>query len=176
METVKTQATSFICAAYGASVKSCTSMTECRVKLWGLKTGITSSKLCYSLPPTDAAFLQHVLRVHLQVAIRKSALHESPPDIDPTKYGWDKDHQGNLIPRTVAPGTLDAPPEILHLIRCQCKTSECRTAACNCANIGCTVFCLCGGGELCKNPHTRARTDLDDDDDLQRADNEDGDH
>ena len=176
METVKTQATSFICAAYGASVKSCTSMTECRVKLWGLKTGITSSKLC-SLPPTDAAFLQHVLRAHLQVAIWKSALHESPPDIDPTEYGWDKDHQGNLIPRTVAPGTLDAPPEILHLIRCQCKTSECRTAACNCANIGCTVFCLCGGGDLCKNPHTRARTDGndDDDDDLQRTDNGDGD-
>ena len=42
--------------------------------------------------------------------------------------------------------------------------------------MGCTVFCLCGGGELCKNPHTRARTDGDDDDDdLQRTDNGDGD-
>jgi hypothetical protein len=172
IETVKTQATAFICAAYGSSVKSCTSMTECRVKLWGLKTGRTSAKLC-SLPPTDAAFLQHVLRAHLQVAIWKSALHESPPDIDPTEYGWNTDHQGNFIPRAVAPGTLDAPPEIL--IRCQCKTSECRTAACNCANIGCTIFCLCGGGERCKNPHTRAQIDDDNDDDLQCDDNGDGD-
>ena len=53
METVKTQATPFICAAYGASVKSCTSMTECRVKLWGLKTRITSSKLCSLAPTTE---------------------------------------------------------------------------------------------------------------------------
>ena len=91
----------------------------------------------------------------MQVAIWKSALQDCPPGLDPTEYGWEIDHQGTLIPRIAQQGTLFAPPYILRLIRCQCKTSECRTAACNCANNGCTMFCLCEAGALCKNPHTQ---------------------
>ena len=83
------------------------------------------------------------------------ALQDRPPSLDPTEYGWEIDHQGTLIPRIAQQGTLFALPYILRLIRCQCKTSECRTAACICANIGCTMFCLCEGGALCKNPHTQ---------------------
>ena len=115
IKSVEAQATAFICAAYGKSTQYCTSMTECRVKVWRSKTGrigASSVKLC-SLPPTTAAFIQNVHRCHLQVATWKAALLESPPAMDPTKYGWEVDHQGILLPRTVPPDTLSAPPDIL---------------------------------------------------------------
>jgi len=156
MKSVQAQATQFICAAYGKVAESCTSMTGCRIKMWHFKTGkkgASSVKLC-SIPPTTAAFIENVNRCHLQVATWKAALEESPPTMDPTSHGWELDHQGILIPRTVPAGTLSAPADILKLIRCSCKTSECLTAACSCSRVGCTVFCLCEGGEACKNPLT----------------------
>ena len=163
MNEIIDQATKFICSAYGQNVSNCSSMTQCRIKLWYLKTGKNGARSLKlkTLPPTTSAFIEHVNRAHLQVAISKSALHDSPPDINPTDYGWETDHQGILVPRTVLKGTLYAPPNILRLIRCQCKTSECRTAACNCANIGCTMFCLCEGGATCENPYTRKHDDFD---------------
>ena len=88
---------------------------ECRVKMWRSKTGksgASSVKLC-SIPPTTDAFTENVLRCHLQVAIWKAALLEAPPDIDSTKYGWELDHLGILVPRTVPSSTLSAPPDVL---------------------------------------------------------------
>ncbi|KAK2157858.1 hypothetical protein NP493_1847g00032 [Ridgeia piscesae] len=55
--------------------------------------------------------------------------------MDPTGHGWELDHQGILLPRTVPTGTLSAPAVILHLIHCNCKTSGCLTAACSCSKV-----------------------------------------
>ena len=103
----------------------------------------------------------NIHRCHLQVEIWKAALEKSPPEMNPTNYGWELDHQGILHPRTVQPGTLSAPTEILQLIRCSWKTSVCRIAACNCSKIGCTVFCQCGGGKDCKSPITQHQSEED---------------
>ena len=142
---VEAQATKFMCAAYGKVAESCNSMTERRVKMWRSKTrksGASSVKLC-SIPPTTEAFIENVHRCHLQVAIFKAALPESPTEMDSTKYGWELDHLDNLVPRTVpSVSTLSAPSDILQLIHCNCKASGCRTAACSCTKIGCTIFCL----------------------------------
>ena len=125
MKSVIAQATRFICCAYGQSVARCASMSECGVKLWHLKTGKSGTKSTQlkTLPLTSGAFIEHVHRAHLQVAIWKSALQDSPPNLDPTEYGWENDHQGILIPRIASQGTLYAPWYILKLIRCQCKIS-----------------------------------------------------
>jgi len=83
-------------------------MTECRVKMWHSKTGksgASSVKLC-SLPSTSNAFIENVHRGHLQVAVWKAALQDSPPNMDPTNYGWELDHERILQPRTVSSGTL----------------------------------------------------------------------
>src|SRR6267154_5027880 len=112
-------------------------MTECRIKMWRSLTGkseTSSVKLC-SLAPTTSAFIENIHRCHLQVAIWNTALEQSPPAMNPTKYGRELDHQGILLPRTVPPGTLSAPTQILQLIRCSCKNSACRTAACNCSKV-----------------------------------------
>ena len=77
-------------------------MTECKIKLWKLKTG--KSKLC-TLPPMNEAFSENVKRCHLQVAIWKSAIDGSPPAMVPCDYGLESDHQVVMIPRTVPNGT-----------------------------------------------------------------------
>ena len=141
-------------------------MAECRVKLWRLKTGKSgaSSVKLSSLPPTTDAFTENVHRCHLQVASWKAALLELPPDMDPTGYGWECDHQGILLPRTVPRGTLSSPSHILQLISCNCKSSGCRTAACSCSKLGCTMFGLCEGGEACMNPLTKNQNEASEDD------------
>ena len=157
MKSVEDQVPSFICAAYGKAAESFKSMTECRVKMWHSKTGksgISSAKLC-SLPPNTDAFIGNVHRCHLQVTIWKAALLESPPEMGSVKYGWEGDHQSILLPQTIPSGTPSAPPYVLQLIRCNCKTSGCQTAACSCLKLGCTIFCLCEGIEACKNPLTK---------------------
>ena len=100
--------------------------------MWRSKTGkngASSVKLC-SISPTTEAFTENVHRCHLQAAIWKAALLESPPEMDATMYGWEIDHLGVLVPRTVPSGRLSAPPNILQLIHCKGKASGCRTAAC----------------------------------------------
>ena len=70
MKSVQAQATKFICAGYGKVAELCTSITECRVKTWRLKTGnsgASSVKLC-SLPPTNDAFVENINKCHVQVA------------------------------------------------------------------------------------------------------------
>ena len=161
MDSAMSQAVAFMSAAYGKVVESCKSMTECRLQLWKLKTGksgATSPKLC-TLPPTNEAFSEKVKRCHLQVAIWKSPIDGSPPAIVPSAYGWEPDHQGVMIPRTVPTGTDLAPQYILKMIRCNCKRWGCHTASCSCSKIGCTIFCLCGGGESCRSPLTHGTND-----------------
>ena len=78
LEKVLEQATNFICNAYGKITESCTSMTECRIKMWHFKTGKSGGwgvKLC-TIPQTNAAFIENVNRCHLQVATWKAALEE----------------------------------------------------------------------------------------------------
>ena len=87
IKSVVAQASKFMCTAYVKVAESCSSMTECRVKMWrskSEKSGASSVKLC-SIPPTTEAFTENVHGCHLQVAIWKAALLESPPDMDSTK-------------------------------------------------------------------------------------------
>ena len=125
-------------------------MTECRAKMWRSttgKSGASSVKLC-SLPPTNDAFVENINRCHLRVTW-KAALLESPHTMDPTSHGWELDHQGTMLPRTVPTGTLSAPADILKLMHCNYS----------CSKVGHTVFYLCEGGEAYKNPLTRNQSD-----------------
>ena len=91
--------------------------------------------LC-TLPQTNVTFIQNVHRCYLQVAVWKAALLESSPKMDLTKYGWDLDRQGILLPQTVPPKTLSVSLDILNLIHCSCKTSGCQTTSCTCSKLG----------------------------------------
>ncbi len=158
---VEAQATKFMCTAYGKVAESCNSMTECRVKMWRSKTGksgASSVKLC-SIPPTTDRSIQ---RTCAHMPPSSGNMEGSTSWVTRNwlkKYGWELDHIGILVPRTVPSGTLSAPPDTLELIHCNGKASGCRTAACSCTKIGYTIFCLCEGAEACKNSLTRSQTE-----------------
>ena len=99
------EAKDFMVSCYGS--KPCKSMTECRQKLWGIKTGKATScapKLC-TLPPTTEAFHINVLRAHLQLAHWYAALDIDPPDMDPTAFGFEQDDTNKVLnPRPLPQG------------------------------------------------------------------------
>ena len=67
VEEIVKEGTDFQATCYGC--KPVSSMIECRQKQWAQKTGKSSTsapKLC-TLPPTTDAFLQNVLRAHIQL-------------------------------------------------------------------------------------------------------------
>ena len=107
------------------------------------------------------------------MAIWKAALLESPPEMDSTKYGWELDHLGFIVPQTVPSGTLSAPPDIAQLIHCNYKAPGCRSVACSCTKIGSTISCLCEGAEACTNSLTRSQTENESEKTIEDRDDDD---
>ncbi|XP_065652097.1 uncharacterized protein LOC136079741 [Hydra vulgaris] len=102
------------------------------------------------LPPTDHAAYFHGLRVHLQV-VEWQMLDESF-NLDPKEWGWKLDN-GCLLP--IPTDKEVAPPNILKVIRCDCKTSSrnmCGTNMCSCRKNGLKCMSACGGchGQDCR--------------------------
>ena len=131
-----------------------TSMEDARFTLFTKKK---KTPKIMALPPTSAKILLHVLRAHLQVMLWKAADQEAPPDesADITHFGWVIQ---NDIPIPAVAQGAPAPPELVDVIRCQCKAQgkQCSTVACSChkQHLACTSCCNCSGGEYCCNPHS----------------------
>ncbi|KAH9508496.1 hypothetical protein Btru_055357 [Bulinus truncatus] len=69
-------------------------MSDTRYAQWLSRTGKRKAKIApklKSLPPTSEAFEENVKRAHIQTCIWKNALLRDPPNLDPTKFGWQKD-------------------------------------------------------------------------------------
>ena len=165
---VMNQATRFIASCY--SVQGVSNMTEARLKVWNRKamkkTANKAPPLC-SLPPTTAAFKENVKRAHLQAAVWISATSD-PPNVDTTKYGWERqDESKMLLPSTLPPKEKVAPDEVMKVLCCTCSSERpCFTRACGChaAPLGCTEHCNCEGGIDCNNPFTVKSVEKDSDD------------
>ena len=149
------EARAFILACY--SMRDCTSLNEARFLVWKNKmkrNSIESPKLC-SLPPTEAAFSENVLRAHIAVAIWRDCLTRDPPTLNPTEHGWyHPEGSAMLLPTIVPQGTPLAPADLLKLIKCGCcSNNPCSSKRCSCRANGlrCTLFCHCKGEEDCKN-------------------------
>jgi len=150
------QATKFLLCCYGR--EECKTMTEARQKVWSsrLTRSIGGSPKLQTLPPTTEAANENIARAHFQVATWQHAKHTDPPQLDPTKFGWQKEGT-SLSPVTVPNDTSLVPQELLKLLKCSCGSdSPCQTKRCGCssANIACTEFCACSGGESCFNEKT----------------------
>jgi len=90
---VMTQATEFTAECYGQP--NTTSMSEARVSVWIAqigKPGVTRVPKLASLPPTTEVFTENVRRAHLQSFLWKSTLQLDPQKLEPTNYGWIKEH------------------------------------------------------------------------------------
>ena len=138
------QAKQFMLACYG--LPNCGSLTEARQKTWAdkLERKTALAPAIASLPPTDEAFLENVLRAYVQVAIWLHALDMHPPTLEPTDYGWTKEGNSNILtPTTVSSGVAMVPDELLKLNRCSCRSElPCNTNKCSCKKIKHVMHCV----------------------------------
>ena len=76
-----------------------------------------------ALPPTSANSSYHVLWAHLQVMLWKAADHQAPPSesADITNFGWDM-QEGIPVPKMNQNDPV--PPNLMDVIRCQCRAKE----------------------------------------------------
>ena len=66
-------------------------METLRFRVWSNKMAnskLNSAPQLKILPPTQSVFELHVARAHLQAAIWKGRVKQSPPDLDPLSHGW----------------------------------------------------------------------------------------
>lgn len=131
-----------------------TSMESARYNLFAKRK---NTPKIMALPPTSANLLYHVLRAHLQVMLWKAADHQAPPSEsgDITNFGWDM-QEGIPVPKMNQNDPV--PPNLMDVIRCQCRAKEkkCSSHACGCRKeqLSCTTYCYCSAEDSCCNPHT----------------------
>ena len=138
-----------LCKLYGVS-KKCQDISELRYEVWCKKMGNAKQLVLKNLPPTQEAFVQNVKRAHYTVALWKSANQIYSVEVDLKCFGL-TEINNILVPDMGE--ILVAPPDILKMLSCSCKSNHpCRTCRCNCHNakLPCTVFCKCKA--ICENP------------------------
>ena len=109
------------------------------------------------------------MRAHIQMCDWISALELDPPDMDPEFYGFEADPINKvLIPRPIQADVEVVPEHILKIISCGCASDQpCKGGQCTCTSTPtpCSIFCACGGGDDCCNPHKKATVESDSDND-----------
>jgi len=130
----------FMVEVYGYTGKTPPTLNQLRYFNYKRMAFKRSSNLA-TLPPSAAALHQHCYRTYHQVqqwlGFKK----------DPEDWGWRKTSCG-LQPVTTA--MPPAPPELLKLITCSCKTNCTRNCGCKKTGLFCSVLCSnCQG--TCEN-------------------------
>ncbi|XP_011314648.1 uncharacterized protein [Fopius arisanus] len=122
-----------------------------------------------SLPPTEAALLEHTKRVYFQV---QQWLNYK---LDPQDWGWERSMNDAVILIPTKSSLKAAPDDLLGKIGCKCVKSNCAKGRCVCkhAGLSCTKFCKhCSGSEDCINFETREDYPQEDIDENLESDNE----
>ena len=113
------------------------------------------------LPPTEAAFMQHLKRAALATLRDKLALSPKPdlPLFD--NFGWELT-EGLLKP---VPSTDPMwPDEMLKALTCNCEKGCSRNCPCEKRNVACFVGCLCTGTkETCYRAKAAFQSESEDD-------------
>ena len=134
LDDLEAKAISFIASCYGS--KTTSSMSDVRFNIWQHKRarGKSQSFKLASLPPTSAAFRLHVHWAHYQACLWTSALNSDPPRINPADFGWKASTDNHiLLPVPLPAGTMAAPRQVLHLLCCNCSSTEaCSARRCSC--------------------------------------------
>ena len=105
------------------------------------------------LPPSEAAFKQHMLRVSFQVHVWINAGLAKPPPRSPFEYGWEK--SGNVLKPIFFEGQMSS--DFLNDLICNCRGKNMCSKTCVCfeQNLGCTSVCICQASDDCRNAHTQ---------------------
>jgi hypothetical protein len=104
------------------------------------------------LPPCEATFRQHVLRVSLQDYIWTSSSIAQPPVKSPLQFGW-------VTKNGLVPVYFDGQTSSDFLCTCKGKTLCSKGCVCFEQNLSCTELCPCEGNFSCNNSNTHTFTD-----------------
>ena len=132
MKSVQAQATKFICAACGKVAEPCTSMTECRVKMWRSKTGKSGVPSCNSAP-----FHQQMMRSSkTSTDVTCKSQHRKQHFLNHHRQRTEQVMAGTSTTRASCYHEQCQQAHYLHLLtHCNCKTSGWLTATCICAKV-----------------------------------------
>ena len=95
-----------------------------------------------SLPPINAAAVQHSLRVYHQIQLWCGR------DKDPLSWGWRTTNHG-LLPITTS--KEPAPAEVLNTVSCRCAKGCRGKCSCRKVSMKCSSICLNCKGQACSN-------------------------
>ena len=122
-----------------------------------------SSKDLRSIPPTEDAFKQHLLRCLYATLVQKRAHVQHPTIPAPTSFGW-------VMKAYLKPVLMTKPsfPELtVSLTSCKCITSRCaKNCSCKKSNLSCCLACKCEGKEE-KCDRTKNQQDVSSDSDKE---------
>ena len=127
----------FVCAMYGIvgdSVDTIRYKLLCSKALHEMK-----------LPPNQDCLVLHVHCVNYQARILKLVLTQITDLPDPSHHGWNIINDELSIKWMSLP---TPPPELLKMLKCNCKTTQRKTNQCSCksANVSCNPdFCGSSG-------------------------------
>ena len=128
----------FVAILYGAPKVKC--LNELRWHFYSRKQAQGEN-----LPPTSAAFRQHVYRAHYTAMVwHRNTVHQQNLPA-PDDYGWKK--EGDIYVLTM---NSPAPQAVINLVRCNCKKGCEKKCSCKMNNLGCTEICGCIDYE-CRN-------------------------
>ena len=93
-----------------------------------------------TLPPTPAAWLEHILRAHVQANVWSQDTELHPKIPEPTQLGWSREGD-KLVP--ILTKIQLAPEAVTELLRCNCGVSKCSSTRCTYRqhNLSCTELC-----------------------------------
>ena len=159
IENVIDEGTSLFLRCYGQ--QKLTTMTEARKRNWKNRVAVkNTAPNLQSLPPTDLTFWENLKRGHLQSAVWRSSLNESPPEVNFAHFGWEFESNSSCLqPSFGSPDLVLVPDNLLQIMRCGCKSDEpCKGKQCSCGKVKlpCSTFCDCEGGIRCNNPRKQA--------------------
>ena len=152
----------FFATLYGQPQR--TSLNAVRYTIYTKKKG--KPQLVMSLPLTDKNLLLHMLRAHHQTILWKVADKQVAPAIIITDFGWE---MLNSMPSPMIASGPPAPPELMKVVSCQCRTAgkACAQGNCSClaAGLSCMTYCHCAGSQdECHDPLTKKYDDDSSDD------------
>ncbi|XP_015125311.1 uncharacterized protein LOC107047093 [Diachasma alloeum] len=112
-------------------------INELRYKMFISSIAGAKKDVLTTLPPTQAALMEHVKRVYFQV--QQWLLHK----LDPLQWGWERPKMLNnvLVPKKTTQNA--APDDLLAMVSCKCARSKCNTAVCVCKKAGLNFSQLC---------------------------------
>jgi hypothetical protein len=114
-----------------------------------VKLALSKDSSLVKLPPSEAAFIQHILRVAFQVYVWTHANEAKPPPRSPLEYGWRNENKYVMPKYFEGPMTSDFFQDRV----CMCKSKSICSKTCLCVeqHLSCTSICDCQGNEECRN-------------------------